>query len=197
MIPNFETTATWSVVLSSFQVAEVDFSFALAEAEPDAARAEPAALAQLLAWLPAWVEEERACFEVEVPAVGVAAVLVADELVAGLAVGAEALVPACSALAEALAADELVAGLVAGAAQAVLVADGVEAPAADELVVALVAGARAPLPVWLQADWRALDCDWAAAELGPELAAHRAVRWAVDRDSVEHFAGPQRADGRR
>jgi hypothetical protein len=129
--------ATWPVVLSFSQVAEADFSFALAEAEPAAARAAPAAVsAQVLAWLPASVEEERVCFEVAALAVGVAAVLAADALAAEPVAVADAgeLVLACSALAEAFAADGLAAELVAGAGAAELVADAAEALAADELV---------------------------------------------------------------
>jgi hypothetical protein len=128
--------ATWPVVLSFSQVAEADFSFALAEAEPAAARAAPAVSAQVLAWLPASVEEERVCFEVAALAVGVAAVLAADALAAEPVAVADAgeLVLACSALAEAFAADGLAAELVAGAGAAELVADAAEALAADELV---------------------------------------------------------------
>jgi hypothetical protein len=144
--------ATWPVVLSFSQVAEADFSFALAEAEPDAARAAPAVSAQVLAWLPVSEEEERVCFEVAALAVGVAAVLAADALAAEPVAVADAgeLVLACSALAEALAADELVAEPVVDVAaeQELACFELGAVPAADELAAELVAGARAAaLPV--------------------------------------------------
>jgi hypothetical protein len=227
------------VVLSFFPLVEADFSFP-AEAELDAARAEPAVLEPALAWLLASVEEERVCFEAEALAAdalvaelvaGVAAealvadaavaVLAADapaaELVAGAAaavlvadaavvLAADALAaepvagaaaaelgPACSALAVVLVADEPAVEPVAGAAAAEL------EPACSELVAALAAGALAAELVAgaRVVDWRVVGCDWAAVELGQELAARRAVRWAVGCDSAEHFAEPQPADGRR
>ena len=205
------------MVLSFSPVAEADFSF-LAEEGPDAARAavEAAVLVLVLAWLPASVEEERVCFEVaalvaDAPAARLAAdvaaaelvadatvVLAGGALVAGLVAGVaaaelgpadfEAEVPAADALAAELVAD--------AAAEPELVCSALaEELAADGLAAELVAGvaAVAALPVWLQADWRAVDCDWAAAELGQELAACRAGRRAAGCDSVEHFAEPQRA----
>jgi len=149
----------------------VDFSF-LAEAEPDAARAEPAVLARVLAWLLASAEEERVCFEVaalaaDVPAAGPVADAAAEELVAGAAVVLAADAPAAEPVADvaaealvadaaqALAADELVAGLVVDVATEPVRACSAlaEGPAADELGAELVAGAQAAaLPVWRQAD---------------------------------------------
>ena len=162
------------MALSFSLPAGVGFSF-LVEAEPDAARAEPAVLALVRAWLPASVEEERVCFEVaalaaDAPAAGPVAdaaaealvdatvVLAAGALVAEPVAGAAAaeLEPACSALAVVLAADELAAELVVGVAVAALVA--------DELVAGPVAGAQVA------------RCDWAAVEVGQELAVRRAVR---------------------
>ena len=205
------------MVLSFFQVAEADFSF-LAEEEPVAARAEAAVLEPALAWLPASVEEERVCFEAEALAAGArAAELVADVAAAELVADAPVVLAAGALVAELVAgvaaaelgpayfeveasvADALPAELVGGAAAEPELACSAlaEAPAAGELVAELVAGARAAaLLVWLQADWQAVDCDWAAAELEQELAA-RAVRRAVDCDSVEHFAERQPADERR
>ena len=117
-----------TVVLSFFQVAEVDFSF-LVEAELDAARAESVVLgpALALAWLLASVEEERVCFEAalaaDVPVAELVADVAAEELVASAAVAV-------------LAADALAAELVAGAAAAELEPAYFEAEvsAADALV---------------------------------------------------------------
>jgi hypothetical protein len=233
------------VVLSFSPLAEGNFSF-LAEEEPDAARAEAPASVQGLAWLLAWVEEQRVCFEVaalaadalaaELVAGAAAEALVADAAVAALAADAPAAGPVADVAAEELVADAtvvlaagaLVAELVAGVAAAELgpvyfetevpAADALaaepvagaaagpelacsalaEALAADELAAELAAGARAAvLPVWRQAAQQAVGCDWAAAELGQELAARRADRRAAGCDSVEHFAGPQRADEHR
>jgi hypothetical protein len=80
------------VVLYFSLPVEVDFSF-LAEEEPDAARAEAAALVQVLAWLPALVEEEQVCFEgaalaADAPAAGLVVGVAAAELVAAVVVAA-------------------------------------------------------------------------------------------------------------
>jgi hypothetical protein len=119
--------------------------------------AEAAALPPALAWLLASVEEERACFEVAVPVVGVggeelvaavgAEALAADALVAEPVADAEAGGPelVCFEPAAALAADALVAEPVADAE-----AGGPEpvcfepaaAPAADVLVAEPVVGAE-------------------------------------------------------
>lgn len=152
--------------------AEADFSF-LAEEEPVAARAEAAALVQGLAWLPASVEEARAYFEgAELGAARAAAAPFVGAVVAGLVAAAVG----------ALAADALAAEHVAGAAgEPELACSALAALAADELAAELVAGARAAaLPVWLQADWRAVDCDsaeYSAARWAACLAAE--PRWAV------------------
>jgi hypothetical protein len=98
-----EITTSPPVALSFSPAAEADFSFALAEAEPDAARVRPAA------WVAPVAEAA------ELVAAGAEA-LVADALVAEPGVDAAAeLAPVCS-VAEALAADALVAELVADAA---------------------------------------------------------------------------------
>ena len=143
-----------TVVLSFFQVAEVDFSF-LVEAELDAARAESVVLgpgpALALAWLLASVEEERVCFEAalaaDVPVAELVADVAAEELVASAAVAV-------------LAADALAAELVAGAAAAVLVAAAAVAVlVADALAAELVAGAAAAElePAYFEAEVSAAD----------------------------------------
>jgi hypothetical protein len=224
---NSETTATWSVVPSSSLAAEADFSSPAEAEPEVAALALPQVLvwlpvaeavglacsgeAELVvgaleAALVADAEPagpERACSE---PAEVLAADALAAEPVADAV--AEELVADAAVV---LAADELVAEPVAGAAEAVFLADALEVPAADELVAELVAGAAEAVlgPAYFEAEALAADelvaelvagaaeADWAAAELGQELAAHRAVRWAVDCDSVERFAGPRLADGMR
>ena len=190
------------MVLSFSLPGEADFSF-LAEEEPDAARAAAAALVQGLAWLLASVEEERVCFEVaalaadalvaELAVADVAAaelvadatvVLAAGALVAEPVAGAAAaeLEPACSALAVVLAADELAAELVVGVAVAALVADAAVVLAADELVAELVVGVAVAALVADElvagpvAGAQVARCDWAAVEVGQELAVRRAVR---------------------
>jgi len=141
-----------TVVLSFFQVAEVDFSF-LVEAELDAARAESVVLgpALALAWLLASVEEERVCFEAalaaDVPVAELVADVAAEELVASAAVAV-------------LAADALAAELVAGAAAAVLVAAAAVAVlVANALAAELVAGAAAAElePAYFEAEVSAAD----------------------------------------
>ena len=103
-----------------------------------------------------------------------AAVLAVGAPVAELVAGAAAaeLEPACSDLVAALAAGAPVAELVSGAAAAEL------EPACSELVAALAADElAAALPVWQQAERRAVDCDWAEHFAVLRLADER--RWAV------------------
>ena len=207
------------MVLSFSPVAEVDFSF-LAEAELDAARAEPAVLGPALAWFPVAEEEERVCFEV--------AALAAGALVAEPVAGAAAaeLGPACSALVAALAADEpaaelvvgvaaealvadavvvlvagaLVAELVAGVAAEALVADAVVVLVAGALVAELVAGVAAEpeLACSALAEWFAADelaAELVAGARAAVLPVSLQAGWpAVDCDSAEHFAGPRPVD---
>lgn len=176
-VNEFQIAATEPVVLSFSLPAEADFSF-LAEEEPDAARAEAAALVQGLAWLPVAVEEERAYFEgvalgaaravraVDAGAAALGAVavveLAADALAAELVVDAGALVadavvaPAGGALAAELVADVVAAGFA-------LACSAAEALAADEPAAELVVGAQA------------VDCD--SAEYS--VARHWAACWAV------------------
>jgi hypothetical protein len=207
---NSETTATWSVVLSSSLAAEADFS-SPAEAEPEVAAL---ALAQVLVWLPVAEAVGLACSgEAELVVGALEAALVADAEAAGpeptcsepaevLAADALAAEPVADAVAEelvaavvaeALAADAPAAELAgAAAAELELVCFGpVAAPAADALaavlVVELVAGARvAALLIWQPAGSQVVDYDSAAAELGQEQAG-----WAVDCESAEHFAAPR------
>jgi hypothetical protein len=171
--PLIRITAFQLVVLSFFPVAEADFSFAVLEAEPGAARAEPAALVQVPAWLPVAEAAVLACFEL---AEAFAADALAAELVAGAAAAELELV--CFEPEEALAADALAVELVAGAAAAELelvCSEAEEALAADALAVELVAG---------------------AAAAGPELVCSElAVALAVDAPAVELVAGAAAAEG--
>jgi hypothetical protein len=158
---NSETTATWSVVLSSSLAAEADFS-SPAEAEPEVAAL---ALAQVLVWLPVAEAVGLACSgEAELVVGALEAALVADAEAAGPE-------PACSEPAEVLAADALAAEPVADAVAEELVAAVVaEALAADALAAEPVADAVAEeLVAAVVAE--ALAADAPAAELAGAAAA--------------------------
>ena len=180
----------------------MDSSF-LAEAELDAALAEPEALVQALAWLPVVEEAAPAYFEVAaLVAAAVVAVLAADALVAEPVAGAAATELVAAAAVAALAVDARAAELVADAAAAGPgLACSEPALAAGALAAELVAGAQvvAASRVWPQADSQAVGCDSAAVELAREqvLAACPALRRAVDCGLAEHFAGLEPIAGPR
>jgi hypothetical protein len=206
-----------SAVLSFSLEAEADFSFAVPEVEPGAARAEPAALAQVLAWLPASAEEELAYSELAV--VSAAGVLAAELVVGAAAAELACSEPLAAALvcfepAAALAEDALAAELVAGAAGAQMgpacsepaVVSAVGAPAAEPVVVAAALElACSELAGALAEDALAAELVAGAAEAPLELVcsepaevfAAAAQVWpqadsgVVGFDSVEHFAAPR------
>jgi hypothetical protein len=197
------------VVLSFFQVAVADFSFAPEEAAPDAAQA--GVRAAVLVQAPVGEAAEAVA----------AGALAVEPVAAAAAAGPAELV--CSEVAEALAADEPAVEPVADAAavgSGLACSEAAEGPAVDAVALAaepvVDAGAEGPeracseLAVAPAAGVLAAELvadAVAAAELvvaqEQALAAHLVVRRAVDCDSAEHFAelapiaGPRPVDGLR
>ena len=154
---------------------------AWAAAEPveplEAALAADVLAAELVAGA-AVAELALACSAAALAADVLAAELVAGAAVAELALACSAAVPAADVLAAELVVDAAVAELACSVPAGRLAAG----ESAAGLAVEPVAGAwAAAFLVWPQADWPAVDCDWAARFAAPRLVAE--LSWAVARQA--------------